>query len=422
MANTAANPGSCELRLRTDEPLRVLVIAACPFPCWRGTPARVLAQLRALSRLGIRAEVVAYHLHQFEPPSLVPVHRIPSVPTYRRMKAGPTLQKLGVLDPLLLVETLRVARELRPHLLHGHHVEGGLVALAAGRILGVPAIFDAHTSLRSELPSHRIPLPASVLRGIGARIDRFLVRRSQHVITVTEALRADFLSLCGEGLSPHSISAIPNPIEPLELPDGVLEENPASAEGAPTVVYAGGLASFQRIDLLQKAFEQVLVAVPSAKFLIATSDAPQDLEQLWPGATAHPAIEFFRTSDLASVFACLARSDVAVSPRTAPGGLPQKILNYMAAGLPVVASTGSGPAVRHAETGWVVPDDDPDAFSRALVGLLRNDELRRRLGQAARQHARNAYVHSAVDQRIVNVYEAVLGSERRAAAADSSAA
>jgi glycosyltransferase involved in cell wall biosynthesis len=70
----------------------------------------------------------------------------------------------------------------------------------------------------------------------------------------------------------------------------------------------------------------------------------------------------------------------------------------MAQGLPVIATDAVGAAagglVRHEQTGLVVPSGDPAALASAIERLARDDQLRRRLGEAAQAHAR-AYTYEA---------------------------
>ena len=62
----------------------------------------------------------------------------------------------------------------------------------------------------------------------------------------------------------------------------------------------------------------------------------------------------------------------------------------MAYGRPVVATAVGGlvDAVSDGETGLLVPANDPEALRAAVMGLLEDAELRRRLGEAGRRHAR----------------------------------
>jgi len=67
-------------------------------------------------------------------------------------------------------------------------------------------------------------------------------------------------------------------------------------------------------------------------------------------------------------------------------GMPNTILEYMAAGLPVVATDlpGIREMVRAGETGYIVPVRDPEAVARALRTLLSDDRARERMGRAGR--------------------------------------
>jgi glycosyltransferase involved in cell wall biosynthesis len=70
-------------------------------------------------------------------------------------------------------------------------------------------------------------------------------------------------------------------------------------------------------------------------------------------------------------------------------GLPQAILEALAAGVPVVATrvAGTPEQVRHGETGFLVPQSDTEALATAIGVLLRDADLRLRMGEAARADA-----------------------------------
>jgi glycosyltransferase involved in cell wall biosynthesis len=70
-------------------------------------------------------------------------------------------------------------------------------------------------------------------------------------------------------------------------------------------------------------------------------------------------------------------------------GLPTVVIEAMAAGTPVIGShhAGIGEAIEDERTGFLVPEQDPDALAAALRRLLDNPELRRQLGENARSAA-----------------------------------
>jgi D-inositol-3-phosphate glycosyltransferase len=87
-------------------------------------------------------------------------------------------------------------------------------------------------------------------------------------------------------------------------------------------------------------------------------------------------------------------------------------LEAMACGAPVVASQVGGLAylVKDGETGFTVPVDDPQALAERLALLINDQSLRERLGRQAAQAARE-YAWENIADRIIHVYQDLLGSE-----------
>lgn len=104
--------------------------------------------------------------------------------------------------------------------------------------------------------------------------------------------------------------------------------------------------------------------------------------------------------DLASIYqGC---SAYAMTSRTLPDSMEGFGLTYLEAGafgLPVVgaATGGVAEAIRHEETGLIVPEADPVATAAALQRLLTDPELAKRLGQAGRAHALASTWRTAAD-------------------------
>jgi len=114
-------------------------------------------------------------------------------------------------------------------------------------------------------------------------------------------------------------------------------------------------------------------------------------------------------SDFGGLAAHLAAAHVALNPRTACAGVPQKLLNYMAAGKPIVSFAGSAKVLEHGRTGWLVPDEDAAAFGRAVLALLDDPELARALGDAARRHVAEHFSWERTAERVEVVYGKLTG-------------
>ena len=98
----------------------------------------------------------------------------------------------------------------------------------------------------------------------------------------------------------------------------------------------------------------------------------------------------------------LAASDLFVLPSTLPDSFPTVILEAMASGLPVIASVSGGACemVVAGETGFLFPISEGSSAVSALRTLIENQELRKKMGQAARSRVINQYSLEAFETKI----------------------
>lgn len=98
----------------------------------------------------------------------------------------------------------------------------------------------------------------------------------------------------------------------------------------------------------------------------------------------------------------LAASDLFVLPSTLPDSFPTVILEAMASGLPVIASVSGGASemVVAGETGFLFPISEGSSAVSALRTLIENQELRKKMGQAARSRVINQYSLEAFETKI----------------------
>jgi glycosyltransferase involved in cell wall biosynthesis len=235
--------------------------------------------------------------------------------------------------------------------------------------------------------------------------------RNDHVFTVSDQVRASI------GY-PRAIRWLPLPtvetlyhgLDPraLDLPssDGVREEL-GIPPGAPLV---GTVANFRvekaHADLLRAA-ALVRRDIPDVRFVLVgqgplEGQVRREAERL--ELDGNVIFAGFRT-DVARVAAAF---DVfALSSRHE--GLSIALLEAMALGKPpVVTRVGGLPElVEHSRQGLLVPPADPSALAAGIVTVLRDDDLRTRLGQAARRRAADFDIRVAV-RRMEAVYTTLL--------------
>ena len=385
------------------EPLRVAMIAACPFPWPRGTPVRIQRMAEAVARRGHAVHVVTYHLGEDPGDAPYVVHRIRDVPAYRRTDPGPTLRKLFQLDPMLAGLLRRLHHELRFDLVHAHHYEGLLVASHAVRG-GVPIVYDAHTLLTSELPTYPLGLPRGCIRAVAPWLDGHLPRRADRVIAVSEAIR-DALTTLGAS-APERVHVIPSGVEWERFP---VERG--SAPDGRTVIFTGNLAPYQGVNFMLEAFALLHARRADVRLMIVTDSPFTPFEPLARRLGVLAAVDL-RRATFPEQPALLAAATVAVNPRIRCAGIPQKLLNYMAAGLPIASFEGSAGPVRHEVSGLRVPDGDTAAMADALERLLTDRVLARALGDAARDQVRREFSWEQVAAQVEQVYREAIAEAR----------
>jgi glycosyltransferase involved in cell wall biosynthesis len=110
----------------------------------------------------------------------------------------------------------------------------------------------------------------------------------------------------------------------------------------------------------------------------------------------------------------LQAADVVTLPSRAEG-LPLAVLEAMACARPVVATPVGGvpDAVVDEQTGLLIPPDDPDRLAAAILRLLRDRSLARRMGAAGRRRVEESFSLDSFASGVAAVYRELLGTPAR---------
>ena len=386
---------------------KIAMVAACPFPYSRGTPIRIFRMAEALSNRGHKVNVITYHLGNQINDAPFRIHRIPKIKTYHKYSPGPTYQKLMVLDSLLAVKLYNFLKQNEVDVIHAHNYEGLLVSLIIRNLVRKPVIYDAHTLLESELPYYKLGLSQKLRKFVGLRLDHWFPPKADHIITVTDRIKNKLIN--DSTVVPEGITTIMNGVEENHF-DVKENENKISNVKKKTLIFTGNLAPYQGIDLLLKIFRNVLKIRQDVKLLII-SDSPFDYyESLAKDLNVRNDIEIL-SSDFNLLPKYLAQADIALNPRIDCDGFPQKLLNYMAAGKPIVSFESSGRNLIHGYTGLVVEDGNIEAFASAVLKLLQKTDIASKLGENARNYVLSKYTWKNTAELTEEVYEYVLSEK-----------
>jgi glycosyltransferase involved in cell wall biosynthesis len=180
----------------------------------------------------------------------------------------------------------------------------------------------------------------------------------------------------------------------------------------PVLLYVGRYTEVKRIPLLIRAYARARERFGRRAPLVLLGGYPGEYEG------EHP-LEVIEQTDAQDVFLAgwhghddlalaLNAADAVVLP-SVHEQFGQVLVEGMACGLPVIAINNHGPAtiVDHGQTGLLIPPDDEDAMTDALVRLVSADEARRRMGEAAYTAARERYSWPALAARVAETYDDV---------------
>jgi glycosyltransferase involved in cell wall biosynthesis len=272
---------------------------------------------------------------------------------------------LALALPLLLGGFARAARRAAQgaDLVHAHWLPAGAVAMTTSKPF-VVQVWGTDVELARRLPA----------------LARRVLRRARLVIAPSTALADE-----ARRLGAREVRTIPSGVD---LPEHVGEE----AE-PPEILFAGRLSPEKGI--------RELVAAAEGLSLVVVGEGPVEV----PGSRGFvPHDELERLYGRAAVVACPSHRE----------GFGVVCAEAMAYGRPVVASAVGGllDLVVDGETGLLVPPGDVVALRTALLRLLGDAGLRRRLGAAARERAGTLLAWDGVTDATLAAYEAALAEPK----------
>lgn len=389
------------------KPLRILMIAPTPYFSDRGCHVRIYEEARALQACGHVVKIVAYHLGRDH--GDIPVARTPRIPWYNKLSAGPSWHKL-YLDVLLLISALKVARQFKPDILHGHLHEGALVGFPLKKILRIPLIFDCQGSLCGELVDHDFVQKGSLPYRLFLTLEKWICRRADYIITsstpTARLLQVDFqcppgsvAAVCDgvdtETFHPdHDVSALR---QELQLP---LDRN--------IVVFLGAMNEYQGVDHLLEAI-RLLQKRDDLHFLIMGYPENRYVEMA-ENMGIRQQVTFTGRIDYAQAPQYLCLGDIAVSPKVSMTEANGKLFNYMACGLPTVVFDMPVNREILGDLGVYASYGSVSSLAAGIELLADNCDQRAALSRRVRETAEALYSWRAVTEKIVEVYRTVVPS------------
>ncbi|MCU1322147.1 MAG: hypothetical protein JWM43_1796 [Acidobacteriaceae bacterium] len=235
-----------------------------------------------------------------------------------------------------------------------------------------------------------------------------LMRRLPHaVFAVSNLVRQHGIEV--DGIPPARVQTVYNG---LNLADWLAStERPVEPSPNPLITTAGNIRPVKGHDVFIRAAALVIEQFPNAVFSIAGEVLePAFFEELQALVRELKLSQHFTFSGgVTNLRDYLATADIFVLPSRSEG-FSNSIIEAMAAGLPVVATSvgGNAEAVQDGASGYIVPPEDPAALAAAILKLLANHDQARAMGQAGKRIAAEKFTNEAMMAVTTNAYARLL--------------
>jgi glycosyltransferase involved in cell wall biosynthesis len=313
----------------------------------------------------------------------------------------------GIDSPSGMLAILKLARFLRRQqidIMHAHDLWSNMIGMSAAILARVPVRITSQRDLSHD----------AWYKSYRRRVLRFLQAKSSAVLTNAEAIREGLIR--EDGLSPEKVKVVHNGVD-LERFQSIRPNREAlfpASPGKTLIVLVGNMNSdVKGHPYLIEAAREIVRDFPAAQFVLV-GDGPKRTEYETQVAALGLCENFVfmgRRTDVPEILACC---EVAVLPSLAEG-LPNAVLEYLAAGLPVVATGlgGNVEVIQNGVNGLLIPPKDPQALAAALTRLLEDEKFRRNLGASGRRHVAENFSFVRLVREVDNLYTGLLQSAGR---------
>jgi len=352
---------------------------------------RVIRYAEALAGRGDTVEVISLKQNPNDPAS----EKVGSVQVYRvRGRYAKNQRHQGeYLLPILWFGAVATARLAWRHfrhrydLIHIHNMPDFLVFAAwLPKLTGAKIILDVHDIMPEFYASKFQKAGSAFGVGVLKGVERTSARFADHVIISNHLWLKPFTS---RSAPEQKCSVFINYVN-----QGLFYRRPHAANGDKRIImFPGGLQWHQGLDIAIQAMPAVLRKIPTAEFHIhGDGNKKDELVELTRDLGLTGKVRFFDPRPVSEIAEVMSQADLGVVPKRADSfgneAYSTKIMEFMSLGVPMVVSSTkidrfyfNDSIVRFFESG------NPVALADAIIEVLQNDELRRRMIVSALEYA-----------------------------------
>ena len=344
----------------------------------KGCSLHVQEVLRTLVMQDMAVELFAATTRGEAAPDLqhIPVHKI----------RGDAVPERSVREQADLAANDDMVAHLHRHgpfdLVYERYSLWSMAGMRYARQLGIPGVLEVNAPLIDEQEKYR----GLIDRASAEQVARECFRDARLLVAVSEGV-ADYLDGFTEARG--KIQVIPNGVNPARFADDRVYRT--GSDDVFTIGFVGTLKPWHGLNNLMDAFAALHKCCAGVRLLLV-GDGPEaeNLKARIARESLGDVVELTGAVSPEDMPAQLARMDVGTAPYAEDSDFyfsPLKVYEYMAAGLPVVASCIGqlDGLVTHGHDGLLHTPGDVAALTRALTRLAEERSIGERLGRAARQ-------------------------------------
>ena len=307
----------------------------------------------------------------------------------------------------LFGSVLQTVRKESIDIINAHWVvPQGIVTRLVQSFLPVPVVLTVHGG------------DIFAFQGLVGRLLKRLALRGADACTANSAFtRGQLLQLCPSA----EVSIVPMGVDVTEFEPKQrnVEVRRKLGVDAEMILFVGRLVEKKGVHNLLSAMQQVLKKSPQATLvLVGDGTQRQELERMAERLEIAGSVRFLGKLPHEHLPEYYAAADLFVGPSVVDRsgdteGLGVVFIEAASAGLAIVGTSvgGISDVLIPEVTGIAVEPDQPEALANAIERLLGDEPLRRRLGEAARQHALRRFSWSQVAERFSDVFRRALEGE-----------
>jgi len=387
--------------------MKVLLIAPEPFFAVRGTPMAILQLVKALGRFGHQVDIVTYHIGENVKVRNVVIHRIINLPFVRYVPIGPSYVKL-VLDFFLFLKALGMCMGNHYDIIHAVE-ESVFLGLILKRIFHLPVIYDMDSRLSEQL-SRFWPFNINFFSKIISFLEKQAIDKSTLVLTICSSMTNGICSSFPQK-KVFQLEDIPveNGSQTVSQKEVLALKKRLGLSGRLVVLYAGNFEDYQGVDLLIRSIPQMAQAESNMRVILIGGESAQItmMKKLVSYLRVDSFVIFTGKMAPTMVSRYMALADILVSPRRKGTNTPLKIFTYLKSGKPLVATNLPTHTQVLDENISVLVNPNPEDIAQGVISLLRNRELRVKIGRQGKIFVEKNYNYDRFINKVGEIYEYV---------------